>query len=369
MGRYFTEKKNPKGAFVKFSNADGKVWIMHVANLALAMSIYQPSAFKGKLIKLFLPYFYWIPKLNWLINIQFVDIAVDKDVDRCIKNILGIDSFLFSIYEGTPSVHQKMTMQIWQEKQILAYCKLSNNEDVKEILLNERNILNSLNDKGLGDNIPTCFYCDKIKEGDDDIIFMESTIKSRNSKIVNSFSDEQFDFLVNLYNNTKVNIDYNKSDLAKSIDYLESQLSRFSSSDKESITNNIERVRGVYSASQCDFSLYHGDFTPWNMFLTNEKLFVFDFEYAGATYPPFLDWFHFFTQTAICVDKMSADEIVRLFEKSNLQIKRYCGDVNLLYTVYLLDIISKYLNREKGNLSANTQQLIDIWVRILSKLW
>lgn len=365
MGRYFTEKKNPKGGFVKFSNADGKVWIMPVVHLALAMGIYQPSAFKGKLIKLFLPYFYWFPKLNWLIDIEFVDVVIDKDVECSIKNVLGIGSFFFSIYEGTPSVHKKMTMQIWQEKQILAYCKLSNSVDVKEILFNEREMLNSLNDKGLGDNIPTCFYCDKIKVGGDDIIFIESTIKSVNSKIVNSFSDEHLDFLVSLHKNTKVKIDYNRSDLAKSIDYLESQLFRFSSSEKECIVSNLERVRFFYSASKCEFSLYHGDFTPWNMFLTNEKLFVFDFEYAGATYPPFLDWFHFFTQTAICVNKMNADEIVKQFAKSNVQIKRYCGDVNFLYSVYILDIISKYLKREKGELSIETESLMDIWLRIL----
>ena len=41
------------------------------------------------------------------------------------------------------------------------------------------------------------------------------------------------------------------------------------------------------------FDLNHGDFSPWNCVVENGKLAVFDWEYASAPKPAFLDAVHF----------------------------------------------------------------------------
>ena len=80
------------------------------------------------------------------------------------------------------------------------------------------------------------------------------------------------------------------------------------------LCNAIETVE-EYLRQVCTFSVYHGDFTPWNMFEEDDKIFVFDFEYGKFSYPPYLDLLHYFTQSSIFEKKKSVNKIMRDFSK------------------------------------------------------
>lgn len=41
------------------------------------------------------------------------------------------------------------------------------------------------------------------------------------------------------------------------------------------------------------FCASHGDLTPWNSFIVQDKFFAFDLEYFKCSYTPFHDLFHF----------------------------------------------------------------------------
>ena len=50
-------------------------------------------------------------------------------------------------------------------------------------------------------------------------------------------------------------------------------------------------------------SLYHGDFTPWNMFVSNKGLQVYDWELSEPNQPMLWDGFHFICQSGILVKR------------------------------------------------------------------
>ena len=133
--------------------------------------------------------------------------------------------------------------------------------------------------------------------------------------------------------------------------------------DKSLITETIIRIAKKFSGKYVIFSAYHADFTPWNMFVENGHLFVFDWEYARMTYPPMLDRYHFFTQTAIFENFWQGNDIVAF-----LQSKESAWVDKDAYTLYLLDIIARFTLREKGSINGDIARSMRIWNEILNYL-
>ena len=100
-------------------------------------------------------------------------------------------------------------------------------------------------------------------------------------------------------------------------------------------------------------SLLHGDFTPWNVRLTPERLFVFDWEYAQARGNPLQDYLHFHLMPRVLHPRrlmVGPGFMRRLLERA----AAYAGDVfgadsgvadaaGPLAVHYLLDTISFYV--------------------------
>ena len=90
-------------------------------------------------------------------------------------------------------------------------------------------------------------------------------------------------------------------------------------------------------------TLAHGDFTPWNMYLANGKLSLYDFELAG-TYPAWYDFFHFHYQKGLLQDRRSYLHIREKVNqgKSLSIIKKWLRlqdqDWNSYHLAYLLEL-------------------------------
>lgn len=353
--------------FMRLANKDNKVWIVPNKSINTALSIYQPSSVKGKLLKVVLPILSKVPQLYRTINAQRVSLTIDHLLRELICKVLGIDTFEVAIFEGTPSVHKKYTMQIFSGSKILAYCKVSNKKEIIELLKNEAKILEHLNGKGIS-GIPTCLYCGTIDSSNEHIIYITSSERTPESQSTHSWGRAHWDFISELHNKTKSKLPFADSDFAKSLQTLRGYLKNLPLLDTLLCDSTINSIEDYYDNQEVEFSAYHGDFTPWNMFMEKDELFVFDWEYCCLSYPPYLDWFHFFTQTAIFERNLSSDQIVAEFKNTASQTRVYIKDVELSYKMYLLSIISKYIDREGGNLSQATKELLSIWMDILRKI-
>ena len=76
-----------------------------------------------------------------------------------------------------------------------------------------------------------------------------------------------------------------------------------------------------------------------------------------------LDKYHYFTQTAIFEKHWDAKEIIKYISSPEAQ---WVDKES--YILYLLDIISRFTIREKGNIDENMEESFIIWFEILEYL-
>ena len=111
-----------------------------------------------------------------------------------------------------------------------------------------------------------------------------------------------------------------------------------------------------------EWSAYHGDFTPWNTFVDDGQLFVFDWEYAQRSCPPLLDKYHWFTQTWIFEKHYGAEKIL---EESH---KKLANSNNFSYLCYLIVTIATYVGREEKPENVKNITLLDTWTGLIKRI-
>lgn len=338
----------------KISNADGKVWIMPSNNLKTGLELYQPSGTKGKLLKRFFPYLHHFKPVRDKCGAITSDYALNDKLLKLAERIFKTDKLEFSIFEGTPSVHQKTTIQIFKGQKILGYAKISENRDIISLFKHEEKVLNFLSKAGIK-GVPECLYC---STDDGEGVFFQSTQKSRHSHSPHVWTSSHQEFLEQLYKKTVNSIQFEDSDLYVSLNELSNRLAGLPLRFQNIIRKNIEKTFNDYKGKKVDFSAFHADFTPWNMFLNGRVIFVFDWEYAGLSYPPYLDKYHFLTQQMIHVDHLSPEIIFSSLKKEDWFRPE-------MFRIYLLDIISRFTSREKGQISHGLAESLEIWCKLL----
>lgn len=349
--------------FYSFANADGKRWWMPARHMAIAMNLYQPSGLKGKLLKQGLPWLYWNPVIRKVLHAEQLQITLGDELRSLLEQIFKLQGLEFSIFGGTPSVHQKITMQISLNTRILGYVKITDSEAIYRIFEHEKQILNTLHKKGVR-QIPDCLYCGTLKSGS--YIFVQSTVKTQHSEIIHKWSNKHEQFLKDLDIYTRQEVYFEDSDFCRDLNALEKCLPKLG--NPPTLYKTLQEIKAQYTGKQVVFSTFQADFTPWNMFVEKGRLFVFDWEYARLTYPPRLDYFHFLIQTAVFEEHLSAKEIWNRYVLQRNEMTKNWENPDLALQCYLLSIISVYVQREHDALEESTIKRIGLWLKLLNSL-
>lgn len=345
----------------RFSNADGKTWLIPARHMRVAMNLYQPSSRNGKLLKALFPFLHRIAPLRKAIHAETVYLDLKADLLKLLTDVFHTEDMEFAIFCGTPCVHQKWTLQLSSGNQLLGYCKITDNNAVGELFRKEAALLETLNRKGVA-NIPQSLFCGKVIENIQ--LFVQSTKKTGKSEVVHHWTALHEGFLNDLHLKTRHMILFEQSDywqtlnqLLEHLDWLPMEIDR---------TMMAELVHKVYDEKKgriMDYSVYHADFTPWNMFVESGKLFVFDWEYTRMSYPPGLDRYHFFTQSALFERHWQVDDLIAYLKSSRgswINKKRY--------SMYLLDAIARFTIREHGMVKGAVVESMLFWNNILKAL-
>lgn len=344
--------------FYRFSNADGKTWIMPARNMRVAMNLYQPSGRNGKLVKTLFPWLHEIPFVRKVIHAERLRCKLNDNLEQLLCRLFHEEEIEFSIFGGTPCVHQKATIQLSKVHRILGYCKATSSNEVAALFRSEAELLERLKRQGM-EGVPQALYCGEIIEGIS--LFVQSTTKTQRSKVVHEWNNLHTHFLNELQKKTIRKIGFEESDYYKTLQDLQSHTDWLPDfMNRGFIEKTINKIVNSYKGKIVDFSAYHADFTPWNMFAEKGKLFVFDWEYARMTYPPMLDRYHFFTQTAIFEKHWQGKEIIEFLQSPDANwINRES------YILYLLDIISRFTMREKGMVEGDIAHSMKVWNDLL----
>lgn len=347
--------------FYRIANNDGKVWLMPVKNMRTAMNLYQPSGRNGKLLKALFPLLHWLP-LPWRkLNIERTRCSLSDDLYRRLCELFDVDRLEFAVFCGTPSVHQKLTVQLSLGNKILGYCKISDNPEVGKMFARESDILTRLHNYGIK-NIPIPLYAGEWYS--DIALFVQSTCKTNQSWVEHEWSRLHEAFLNDICVKTRQKLLFEQSDYYQTLMELQRHPDWLPSDEiRETVQSSVDKILKANFGKEVEYCAYHADFTPWNMFIESGKLFVFDWEYARMTYPPLLDRYHFFTQTALFERHWSAKEIVDFMRTSDADWMHKES-----YILYLLDIIARFTIREKGNVTGDVARSMRIWCDLLKHL-
>lgn len=361
--------------YLHIENSDGKVWLLPECELKTALCLYQPSSTKGKLLKKGLPFLNRLSYLNRSvefvysrIGLRHTSYSVQKDVEHYLQTLYGSNSIRYALFLGTPSVHQKTTIQIFSKGKIYGYCKISDSVEIYNIFKHEQQVLDFLHYHGIN-NVPQCISCKEIMGGM--YSFVQTTTKTNKSTVHHELSDQEVIFLSNVAEKTAVNKAFEDTDFYRSVHELENSLSVLEKNGYDicSLCKALKQVKEYYK-KQCLYCVCHRDFTPWNMFYNATQLFVFDFEYAGFEYPPYLDAIHYIVQTAIFEKRLKVESILCKFKEvcEKGVLKGKFQNYKMAFLAYLVDIISLYVNREKNNFSGDVKKSMDIWMGLCKKI-
>lgn len=353
--------------YIRITNKDQKTWILPCRNLKTALCLYQPSSAKGKALKQMIPTLIRLPVVSEvglrMLGIQKQKDGIPGDLQKYLSNIYADGADIqFAAFLGTPGIHQKVTVQISMGNKILGYCKVTKNREIFKIFQHEQTVLKYLVDHGIVD-IPRCIRCDAL--GDNKYVFIQTTVKTLNSSVRHELGSLELEFIHRLAGNTEVTMDFKQTDFFQSIQRLQEGIgvleeNGFHTHELGVICRNVT----AYYQNQRHFSAYHRDFTPWNSFVENGKLFVFDFEYAALQYPAYLDAIHYLCQTAIFEKNLTAQEIYALYRREcdTGVLKGLFENPEIALQSYLADMISLYLSRGESALQDDgTVKLLDIW--------
>lgn len=348
--------------FYSFTNSDGKLWIMPSKNMQIAMNLYQPSSVKGKIVKKFFPYLKGYGIVRRILHANEGKFIISPNIFNLISNVFEQSNIEFAVFGGTPGARQKVTLQLSKGTGILGYCKFCENDNVRKLFVQEAGTLERLNNVGMK-GVPSSLFCGELENMG---IFIQSTFKTNNSEILHCWTKLHKDFLDDLFEKTKLNLQFSDSDYYRYLVYLKENESLFSEKDREVIRKGVNAIEKHYK-NEVEFSYFHADFTPWNMFVENGQLCVFDFEYTQRSFPPYMDMIHYILQIAILEKRLEVEQVYSYYEKSknNCYIKR--DDIDWLCLSYLLFIISFYMQLYNGCID-DRDFAYRKWIRLIPKI-
>lgn len=349
--------------YLRISNKDGKVWLMPTQHMRTGLELYQPSSKNGILLKKWLPWVYWIKPVMDKLGIHSVMYMMNPAIHHVIEKAFHENAVEYSVFEGTPCVHQKTTIQIFKQRNIIGYCKVTRSEGLYEIFKHEQKLLGWLKAKGV-EQIPVCPFCGKTADGS--FVFLQTTTKTLNSLVEHELGIKQVEFLTMLSVKTSVRLRYHDTDQYRTICLLQEHEDLLDATQMLAIKEAMVMIDSYYGDKIHAFSAYHADFTPWNMFEDSGRLFVFDFEYGRYSYMPYLDMFHFLTQTAIFEKGMTARQIFKWMREREDYLREYFECPYLAYLVYLVDVIARFVVRDGHYRTKDVDRLINIWFELLN---
>ncbi|APW66225.1 hypothetical protein LPB137_10400 [Poseidonibacter parvus] len=364
-------------SFFYISNPDGTIrWIYPISlKRPTFLAFYSTSSMRAKLIALSIKTFFLF-KLNKLLKAKPLEINIDKK--SIIGNILeNYPTYNYSIFTGTVGVNRKAILELNKNNETEYFVKISLTESSKELIHNEADILEYINSFTFENiEIP------KIIEKNDDYIIIDN-IKQNSSYQTNSIDDIHIKALDDLYSRTLTEKKLEDIDSVKESSLILNKLETSEINTKlphekiKDILTNIANIKSTLTNDiKINLGLAHCDFTPWNMYVTNNKLSVFDWELSNKDTVLLYDLFHYIFQAEILINKQGYSSIINtintVFQNEHLKeiIKKYNIDINLNYILYLEYTVLYYLDKYNSQEELHSQVfwLIDIWNKALKDI-
>ena len=320
------------------------------------LNLYNTNSIKANLYKI-------LVRIVFKLRLQkyFVSGTTQGDLERQYKKIIEeLDYDNYSIFTGTAGENRKIIIEVNKNNITKYFVKIPTTPSAEELIIMEKKNIKYLEQFNF-----QVFNYPKNINNYGNIICM-SNIKPKSIVKDDGFSSIHFLALNELYINTLGN------SLVSKIESIQSSIIYIQELDRDNkLKVSLLEVQKLFVCKENDIlvSFAHCDFTPWNMYLTKDKLYIYDWELARKRSPLLFDFFHYIFQEAILIKHQNYQDIEQKLKSflNNEELKKIIEknkiDFNKYYIYYLFINISyyalKYQNQK--NLHIQAYWLIDVW--------
>ncbi|MCK5539152.1 MAG: hypothetical protein KAI79_20185 [Bacteroidales bacterium] len=353
--------------FYILDNAGGIRWLFS-ENLKKPtfLALYNTNTLKGKIYKVLI-------HMAFLSHLQkyFVSGSIEFSLHEKILLLLKkLNIASFSIFTGTAGENRKVVIEANNTRSTLFFIKVPVTKSAKKLIKTESLNLESISHLDMKKTIvPTVSYFDEE--------YLAITNIKPKMKVIDKVGliDIHFESFFEIYSKTVKTIVFTETEYFKEsqkyIEVLDSTVENdIDPLLVKKIHTNLKLLsKSITSAQVINVSLSHCDFTPWNMYVTKTKLFVYDWEMGRNDAPLLFDFFHYIFQTEVLVTHHNYSEIKKeinkLLENKILKeiLSEYKIDFNTYYSLYLMYNVSYYVSLyiKQKDLHIQAHWLIDVW--------
>lgn len=293
LGVQFSESKvlGTNSYAIISGRSNSRWWLIPLKSRELTISglaLFQPLLASARLIKIIIS---WLSQIGlrrlWIRS--YINISGNSILEQFFKNDKDLN---FAYFTGTDSPHRKIAIQIMDDKgNIKGYAKFTRNKMVGETLIREATFLNHIQKIHFKSAIvPKLIFIGIRNNG---ILLVTDTVKNKYSTITSEFSHKHYSFINELTQVTSQFEIVKIGEITKNFNKrIESNLTKLGPIWEERLKKAAALLED-FNSKALKVGLTHGDFTPWNMFIDNKLLYVFDWEYAESGLPFTNDVFHF----------------------------------------------------------------------------
>lgn len=282
------------------------------------------------------------------------------------------DNQHFSLFTGTIGPNRKCVVELGDGKRTQRFVKIPVGEAATKLVANEQTTISQLNQFTFsGLNIPV--YTNSYPAA------AQSNIKPQDNLVQTAWNHKHTKALNSLY---ELGVNYTK--LNQTPFFNQAQ---FFTNDA---LNNEHFKKLPHSQTICDemviliehliqknvsvpTGLMHGDFTPWNMYVTPDGISLYDWEMSKQDMPLLFDLFHYTIQNSVLVRHQLThqieEELTGILQQPDTKrlIEEYHIDAQLHLQLYLVYTVSYYLNvySKQQSIHMQVEWLMQNWLNML----
>ena len=362
LGARFTKNGRP---FLHFALPDGRGYLLPPNSRRASvrgLSLYAPQKFKAKLLKSVLKAGlrtgfaqHYLPKINLGL----------RDLEDHLAEIFGQRDFFLAVSLGTPGPHRKPVVQVLSgEGEVLGYVKVGWNEATRRLVKNEALTLQRLQENSLPFFVPRVLFAG---EWQGRFICVQSPPPANVRPAPRAWYALYEEALKGM---VALNLKYCRLEESLFWNRLSDRAARIENGYwRHAVERSMGRFLSQWGDEKLPFHLAHGDFAPWNAFLVNDGLYIYDWEYAFEEALAGYDFFHFVVQRAWLVAGKALTEISNTIKKYLNQVEGYWRAIGvdksvrvIAFELYLLDrLISLNLEKATAQTKQNLAKLFSMW--------
>jgi len=360
--------------FSYINNPDGSIRWMFPSNCKKPhfLNLFNSSGFRSTCIR-------QLFKLGWKVGLSRP--LTSGRFSLFAKSNLPINQYLkknssnWSLFTGTVGPNRKIVLELNDGTRTHTYIKIPISEASEQLISNESLQLNSLSTIDLQHSeVPDCKRNGKGLE-----LSNIKPLKPKDGLQLTALHLKALQELYTATSSSKHPIDRQFKTIHKNLDQLKSTPVSNLQLNEERLQSMLKTLDNLYKSLKSKRNwvtgLTHGDFTPWNMFLSKDKIHIYDWELANQKMPILYDVFHFIFQSGVLIKRSGYQAIEWEIEQIRVHpvIKgithEHSIDFEQYKQFYLLQNISSYLvlYSEQEQLHKQAHWLIQCWVKALDK--